>query len=99
MTARNDGIEPRAASLVKDAQVRAGRGREPAIAPLHQHQRVRKQVASLRREPILVARRPLRILPTLENVVIDEVVQPVRENVGRDLETALDLIEATQPEE
>ena len=98
MTAGDDGVEPRAAGLVEHAQIRAAGRREPAIAPLHQHQRMREQVASLLREPILVTRRPLGVLAALEDAMVDEVVQTVREDVGRNLEPALDLVEATQPE-
>jgi hypothetical protein len=74
-------------------------GRRPPIAPLsHGHHHV-PQVAALDGEPVIRARRVIGVGNPLEDLVVDEVVQALREDVAGNAQAGLEVIEARHAEE
>jgi hypothetical protein len=68
------------------------------VAPLPQAGERDREVAAFGGEPVLVALGPLAVGDAVEDSLFDEPVQPVGEDVSRDCEALLELVEATQPE-
>src|SRR5215210_6046152 len=70
-----------------------------AGAPLHQAEQDRVEVEPLLRQPVLEALRARLVLAPLEDPVRDESVEAVGEDVPGEPGVALELAEATHPEE
>ena len=74
-------------------------GRRPLVTPLpHGHNHV-PEIAALAGEPVLRARRMLGVSRPLEDSAVDQVVQPLGEDVPGDAEPGLEVIEAGYAEE
>jgi EmrB/QacA subfamily drug resistance transporter len=69
------------------------------VSPLHERREREPQVAALRREPVLEALRALLIADALEDAVLDELRQAIGEDVSRDTEAFVELLEPPPPEE
>ena len=57
------------------------------------------QSAALGREAVLVARRAFAVLHPLEDPVVDQGVETSREDVARDAQASLEVVEAPDPDE
>src|SRR4029079_8793913 len=77
---------------------RAGR-RGVLVAPLQQRREHRGDVTALGRRDVLVGVGALACPGALEQAVLDELREPVAEDVRCDAEAALDLREATAAEQ
>jgi hypothetical protein len=82
-----------------DQHWRPGAAGEPGVAPSHERQDDRIQVATLVGEVVVRARGALLVGATLDQAVLDEGIQPVDEDVSRNPEAVSDLIEASPPKE
>jgi diaminopropionate ammonia-lyase len=87
-----------AARGMPDLEGRAGR-RRPLIAPLPHGRDHVPEIAALAGEPVFRARRVIGVRHPLEDVAVDEVVQPLGEDVAGDPEPDLEVIEAGHAEE
>ena len=99
--ARKHGADRAAAAAVADLDGRAvGVGR-PAVAPLHQRDERRLQVEPLLGQVVLVAAALSRllVLDALEHAVLDQLGQPLAQQVARAAERAVEVVEAAQAEE
>jgi hypothetical protein len=74
-------------------------GRRPLVAPLPHGRDHLPEVAALAGEPVFRARRVIGVSHPLENLAVDEVVQPLGEDVAGDPEPGLEVIEAGHAEE
>src|SRR5262249_12396188 len=66
--------------------------REVAVAPLHQGEERNPQLATLRGQAVLEARRALAVLDALEDAFGDEPLQAIGEDVARDAEALEQLL-------
>jgi hypothetical protein len=94
-----DAPQPFVASYVADDYRRALRVRLVAVAPVHERQQDRYQLAALVGQAILVARSAagLAVLGPLEDLLLDEQAQPLGQEVARALQDAVELFEARGP--
>src|SRR5262245_41081091 len=91
------GPGPSAARVLDDPW---GSGaREVAVAPLHQREQSDAEVAALVGQHVLVPLGPLVVARALEDAGVDEPREAVAEDVSRDAEAALEIVEAPNPEE
>jgi len=75
---------------------RAGLAREPFVSPAgHDHQQV-DQFSALLRQDVLVARSPV-VGTAVEHALVDEVVQSLGQDLARDPEVGLELLEPSEP--
>ncbi len=74
-------------------------GRRPLVTPLPHGRDHMPEIAALAREPIFRARRVIGVSHPLEDFAVNEVVQPLGEDVAGDPEAGLEVIEASHPEE
>lgn len=77
----------------------AGSAVKPSIAPAHDEDDGRVEVQALFGQPILVAKRPRRILPSLQNSVGDEFLQPICQHCWSRAELLLNGVEPSRAEE
>jgi hypothetical protein len=99
MVARDLRLRDAATSGMLDQHGRPGAAGEPGVAPSHERQDDRIQVATLVGEVVVRARGVLLVRATLDQAVLDEGIQPVDEDVSRDPEAVSDLIEPLPPKE
>ena len=73
----------------------------PAIAPLHQRDERRLQVEALLGQVVLVAAAlpGLLVFDALEHALVDELGQPLAQQVARATQRAVEVVEAADPEE
>ena len=69
------------------------------VAPLPQADERDVKFAALSGQVVLVPLRPLLIADPLEDSFVDQPAKALGENLSCDPETALELVEATQPEQ
>src|SRR5262245_31352345 len=69
------------------------------VAPLAQRRQGDVELAALRGEPVLEARRALAVRDSLQDRLRHQPVEPVGEDVPRNSEALLELVEPAQPEE
>src|SRR5437763_319382 len=70
-----------------------------AVAPLHERDQRRVEVQAHLREPVLVALGALLVALPLEDARAHETLQAIREDVARDPEIRLELVEAPHAQE
>jgi hypothetical protein len=70
-----------------------------AVAPLHQRDQHRPEVYALVGEPVLEALGALLVGALLEDPLVDEAPQAVGQDVARDAEVILEVVEAPHAEE
>src|SRR5581483_148561 len=86
--------------VVGDAARDAGRGgRDVPVSPLHECEQRYAEVAAFLGELVLVALGPLLVADAFEDSVVDELLEPVGEDVAGDAETLLELLETAPAEE
>ena len=73
-------------------------GRRPLIAPLPHGRDHVPEIAALAGEPVFRARRMIGVSHPLEDSAVDEVIQPLGEDVAGDPEPGLEVIEAGHAE-
>ena len=73
--------------------------RHPAVAPARQRDHHRVEVPPLLGQPVLEARRPLRVAHPLEDPVLHQLPQPVRQTMARRPEIGLKILEPAHAEE
>src|SRR4051794_25947554 len=73
--------------------------RDVAVAPLHEREQRDAELRPLLGQPVLVALGALAVANPLEDPLLDEPGEPVREHVARDAEALLELVEAADAEE
>ena len=102
------GAAPRARQVARDLaaalamadDARAPRlGRVVAIAPLQQGHHDRPQVEALLGQAVLEARGAVLVGHALEDALVDEAAEAVGEDVARDAEVALEVVEAAHAHE
>src|SRR6266508_2842972 len=91
-----DGIDRRAGLGVDELYAWAFRGKV-LVSPGQQRDKDRTKIAPARGQHIFVSRRPLAVLPALQKSRIDQRIEPARQDIRRDPETLLELIEAREP--
>jgi hypothetical protein len=69
------------------------------VAPLHQGDQRDGELAPLLRQLVLETRRSLAVGGSLQDPFVDQPGEAVTEDVSRDTEALLELVEAPQPEE
>src|SRR6266511_5059228 len=69
------------------------------VAPLPQANERDVKAPSLSGQAVLVPLRPFLIANPLEDSLVDKPAKALSENLPRDSETAMELVEATQPQE
>jgi hypothetical protein len=75
---------------------RAGLACEPFVPPAgHDHEQV-DQLGTLLRQAVFMPRSPV-VGPALEHALVDEVVQPLGQDLARDPEVGLDLLKPGEP--
>ena len=87
------------AAVVVDEQRRRAVGRRVPVAPDAQRVEHRREVGALAGEHVLVARRVVLVLASLEDPLLDERVEPGAEHVAGDAEAPLPVVEAGDAEE
>ena len=99
--AGQDGVDRGAAAAVEDLDGRAVGVGGPAVAPLHQRDERRLQVEALLGQVVLVAAAlpGLLVVDALEHAVVDELGEPLAEQVARAAERAVEVVEAADAEE
>src|SRR4029078_5363653 len=71
---------------------------EPLVAPPDHHHQDVEQLGALLREDVLEPRPPV-VGPAFEHPARHEVVQPLGEDLARDAEIGLELLEPCEPDE
>src|SRR5579883_3601405 len=71
-------------------------GREMLVVPGEQRQQHGTEIAAALGQHIFGTRRPLAITPALEQAARHQRAEPPRQDVGRDVEALLELVEARQ---
>ena len=72
----------------------AARGRVVAVAPFHEHDQGGSELASLVREHVLRPAGPLWVWNAFEQFLVAQPLEPVCEDIGRNPELRLELLEA-----
>ncbi len=68
----------------------------PSVAPGQQCQQHGSEIAPARGQRVLVPRRPLAVASPLQQSRANEPAQPARQDVGRNAEALMELVEASQ---
>src|SRR6185436_5509601 len=87
-----------AVAVADDARLALG-GCVVAVPPLHQRDDRRPQLDALLAEAVLEALGALLIALPLEQALVDEALEAVREHVACDAEVALEVVESPDAEE
>jgi len=74
-------------------------GRRVLVAPLHQRDEDRPEIDALAREPVLEALRTLLVARAPQDTLVDQALEPRLQDVARDPEVALEVVEAAGAEE
>ena len=74
-------------------------GRRPCVAPFTHRREHAPEVAALVGEPVLGARRVLLVGDPFQHTAIDEVIEPVVQDVAGDAEARLEVVEPRHAEE
>src|SRR4051812_39863648 len=88
-----------AAVAVADDARRAARRGVVAVAPLHQRDDRRPEVEPLLAEAVLEALGALLVAVALDQALVDQPLEPLGQDVARDAEIALEVVEPAHPEE
>jgi hypothetical protein len=93
------GAHAAAAAGVKCESWRAARGGVVAVAPLDQDDEGGAQLAALVGEDVLRSAGAMLVRQALEHAFVTEELEPIGEDVGRDSELVLEVLEALDAEE
>ena len=84
---------------VKGEAGRAAGGRVVAVAPFHEHDQGRRELASLVGEDVHRPSGPLRVRNAFEKLLVAQPLEPVGEDVGRNPEVRLELVKPREADQ
>ena len=77
---------------------RPGLSRHPAVSPAQEAHDHRIEISPAGGQAVLAARRALAVDLALEDLVIDELLEPCGEQMRRETQGTLELVEAPSPQ-